>query len=158
MKEDGGLIMIPTRRDIIRPRGREAGFTLVEMLLVLVILATLAAIVVPKFAGRSEQAKITAAQAQIANFEIVLDAFEVDNGFYPKGRDGLQALIVQPNEAKNWRGPYLKQEIPLDPWGNEYVYEYPGKHNINGYDLYSMGPDGRAGTEDDITNWSTARR
>ena len=158
MKEDGGLIMSQTRRDNTRPRGREAGFTLVEMLLVLVILATLAAIVVPKFAGRSEQAKITAAQAQIANFEIVLDAFEVDNGFYPKGRDGLQALIVQPNEAKNWRGPYLKQEIPLDPWGNEYVYEYPGKHNINGYDLYSMGPDGRAGNEDDITNWSTARR
>lgn len=135
---------------------RQKGFTLVEMLLVLVILATLAAIVVPKFAGRSEQAKVTAAQTQIANFEIVLDAFEVDNGFYPKGGDGLNDLVEQPNEAKNWRGPYMK-EIPTDPWENDYIYENPGKHNTNGYDLYSMGPDGRSGTDDDITNWKTSK-
>ncbi|MGC9328196.1 MAG: type II secretion system major pseudopilin GspG [Candidatus Hinthialibacter sp.] len=135
---------------------RQKGFTLVEMLLVLVILATLAAIVVPKFAGRSEQAKVTAAQTQIANFEIVLDAFEVDNGFYPKGSDGLNDLVEQPNEAKNWRGPYMK-EIPTDPWENDYIYENPGKHNTNGYDLYSMGPDGRSGTDDDITNWKTSK-
>ncbi|MBN2327091.1 MAG: type II secretion system major pseudopilin GspG [Candidatus Omnitrophica bacterium] len=141
------------RRD---SRNRQKGFTLVEMLLVLVILATLAAIVVPKFAGRSEQAKVTAAQTQIANFEIVLDAFEVDNGFYPKGGDGLNDLVEQPNNAKNWRGPYMK-EIPNDPWENEYVYENPGKHNSNGYDLYSMGPDGRSGTDDDITNWKTSK-
>ncbi len=140
-----------------RTNGQSA-FTLVEMLLVLVILATLAAIVVPKFSGRSEQAKVTAAQTQIANFEIVLDAFEVDNGFYPKGSDGLRDLIQQPSEAKNWRGPYLKQEIPLDPWGNEYVYENPGKRNPNGYDLYSLGPDGRSGNDDDITNWITAQK
>lgn len=135
---------------------RQKGFTLVEMLLVLVILATLAAIVVPKFAGRSEQAKETAAQTQIANFEIVLDAFEVDNGFYPKGSDGLDDLVEEPSNAKNWRGPYMK-EIPNDPWENEYVYENPGKHNSNGYDLYSMGPDGRSGTEDDITNWKKSK-
>jgi len=140
-----------------RTNGQSA-FTLVEMLLVLVILATLAAIVVPKFSGRSEQAKVTAAQTQIANFEFVLDAFEVDNGFYPKGSDGLRDLIQQPSEAKNWRGPYLKQEIPLDPWGNEYVYENPGKRNPNGYDLYSLGPDGRSGNDDDITNWITAQK
>ena len=133
----------------------QSGFTLVEMLLVLVILATLAAIVVPKFAGRSEQARVTAAQAQIANFEIVLDAFEVDNGFYPKGSNGLQDLVQEPSYAKDWRGPYLKQDIPLDPWGNEYIYEYPGKYNQKGYDLMSMGPDGRVGGDDDITNWST---
>jgi len=158
VNEDGGDIMPlkhvhPQRRD-----ARDAGFTLVEMLLVLVILATLAAIVVPKFAGRSEQAKVTAAQAQLANFEIVLDAFEVDNGFYPKGSTGLRALIEPPGEAKNWRGPYLKQDIPLDPWGNEYVYEYPGKRNLKGYDLYSPGPDGRSGNEDDITNWSQTKK
>lgn len=140
-----------------RTNGQSA-FTLVEMLLVLVILATLAAIVVPKFSGRSEQAKVTAAQTQIANFEIVLDAFEVDNGFYPKGRDGLRDLVQQPSEAKNWRGPYLKQEIPLDPWGNEYVYENPGKRNPNGYDLYSLGPDGRSGNDDDITNWTKTQK
>lgn len=133
-----------------------SGFTLVELLLVLVILGTLAAIVVPKFAGRTEQARITAAQTQIANFGVVLDAFEVDNGFYPKGKNGLQDLIQQPKDALNWRGPYLKQEIPKDPWGNDYIYECPGKRNEGSYDLMSMGPDGRAGGDDDITNWQQA--
>jgi len=127
---------------------------MVEMLLVLVILATLAAIVVPKFTGRSEQAKETAAKTQISNISTALDAFEVDNGYYPSGSDGLQELIEEPKDAKNWRGPYLKQNIPNDPWGNAYIYEYPGKHNDKGYDLMSMGPDGRVGGTDDITNWS----
>lgn len=130
------------------------GFTLVELLLVLVILGTLAAIVVPKFAGRTEQARITAAQTQIANFGVVLDAFEVDNGYYPKGKNGLQDLIEQPKDAINWRGPYLKQEIPRDPWGNPYSYEYPGRNNAQSYDLMSMGPDGRVGGGDDIANWN----
>lgn len=129
------------------------GFTLVEMLLVLVILATLAAIVVPKFAGRSEQAKVTAAQTQISNISTALDAFEVDNGYYPSGNDGLVSLLEAPTDATNWRGPYLRQNIPLDPWGNAYIYEYPGRNNENGYDLMSMGPDGRVGGDDDIVNW-----
>lgn len=137
---------------------RRRGFTLVELLLVLVILGTLAAIVVPKFAGRTEQARVTAAQAQIANFGVVLDAFEVDNGYYPKGKDGLDDLIVRPRDAQNWRGPYLKGEIPKDPWGNEYVYECPGKYNEDSYDLMSAGPDGRAGGDDDITNWTQSKR
>lgn len=128
-------------------------FTLVEMLLVLVIIATLAAIVVPKLTGRSEQARVTAAQSQIASFGTALDAFEVDNGYYPQGRDGLSALLQQPRDAQNWKGPYLKSTIPLDPWGHPYVYECPGKHNPTGYDLYSIGPNARAGDEDDITNW-----
>jgi len=123
------------------------------MLLVLVILGVLAAIVVPKFAGRSEQARITAAGTQIANFETALDAFEVDNGYYPKGGDGLQELVEQPSNAKNWRGPYLRHGIPLDPWENAYIYDYPGKHRDKGYDLMSMGPDGRVGGDDDIINW-----
>lgn len=125
---------------------------MVELLLVLVILAILAAIVVPKFTGRSEQARITAARTQIASFETSLDAFEVDNGYYPKGSSGLQELVEQPDTAKNWHGPYMK-EIPLDPWGNAYIYECPGKRNPRGYDLMSMGPDGRVGGSDDITNW-----
>ncbi len=133
---------------------RRRGFTMVELLLVLVILATLAAIVVPKFTGRSEQAKVTAAQTQIANISTALDAFEVDNGYYPKGSNGLVELIEEPKEAKNWRGPYLKQAIPNDPWGNPYIYECPGKHNDKGYDLMCAGPDGRAGGNDDITNWT----
>lgn len=127
------------------------------MLLVLVILATLAAIVIPKFAGRSEQAKKTAAQSQISSIELALDSFEVDNGYYPK-TGNLDLLLNAPAGATNWRGPYLKKGVPLDPWGNAYTYEYPGKHNANGYDLMSMGPDGQAGTDDDITNWDAAKK
>ena len=132
------------------------GFTLVEMLLVLVILGTLAAIVYPKVAGRGEQARQTAAKAQIASFSGALGTFEVDNGYYPRGKDGLQALVQKPSDAQSWRGPYL-DNIPNDPWGRPYLYEYPGKHNVNSFDLYSMGLDGREGTEDDITNWQTGK-
>ena len=134
------------------------GFTLIELLLVLVILSVLAAIVVPKFAGRTEQARITAAQSQIATFGTALDAFEIDTGSYPKGKSGLTDLFQQPREAQNWRGPYLKNEIPKDPWGNEYVFECPGKHNPTSYDVMSMGPDQRVGGDDDITNWNTQKR
>jgi len=139
------------------PLRRQQAFTLVEMLLVLVILATLAAIVIPKFAGRSEQAKITAAKSQISSIELALDSFEVDCGYYPKSGN-LNALVENPSNTADWKGPYLKKGIPQDPWGNAYVYEYPGKHNANGYDLMCGGPDGRTGTEDDITNWDAASK
>jgi len=138
-----------------RPAG---AFTLVEMLLVLVILATLAAIVVPNIAGRSEEARVKSTQAQISNFSTALDAFEVDNGYYPKGSEGLNELREAPKEATNWRGPYLKSEIPNDPWGNAFIYEYPGQHNTSGYDLMSMGPDGEVGGDDDIANWSIEKK
>ena len=137
---------------IIRRR-RQSGFTLVEMLLVLVILAVLAAIVVPKFAGRSQQAKVTAAGQQISSLQLALESFEVDNGGYPTGGNGLNALLDPPSGATNWKGPYLPKAVPPDPWGNAYVYTYPGKNNPRGYDLMSMGPDGRQGGDDDITNW-----
>ncbi len=136
---------------------RRGGFTLVEMLLVLVILAVLAAVVIPKFSGRSEQAKVTAAKSEINSFELALDAFEVDNGFYPQGSAGLSALVEQPSNAQNWKGPYLKKNVPLDPWGNAYVYVYPGKNNPSGYDLMSPGPDGRSGGGDDINNWDETK-
>src|SRR5688572_27862732 len=138
-------------------RARARGFTLIELLLVLVILGVLAAIVVPKFSGRTEQARRTAAVSQIATFGTALDAYEVDMGSYPKGKSGLNALIQQPREGTGWRGPYLQKEIPLDPWGNPYIYECPGKQNPTGYDLTSIGPDGRAGTDDDITNSQQAK-
>jgi general secretion pathway protein G len=128
------------------------------MLLVLVILASLAAVVVPKFAGRSQQAKTTAARSQISIFEMALDAFEVDNGYYPPSGEGLNELLDQPANAPDWHGPYLKRAIPLDPWGNPYYYEYPGKQNQDGYDLMSTGPDGREGGDDDITNWDADSR
>ena len=134
-------------------RAAQRAFTLIELLLVLVILGVLAAIVVPKFSGRTEQARVTAATSQIATFGTALDAFEVDTGAYPKGKSGLADLVSPPRDALGWKGPYLKNDIPLDPWGNPYIYECPGKNNPTGYDIMSMGPDGRAGTEDDITSW-----
>jgi len=148
--------MIPHLKSSLRHSSSRA-FTLVEMLLVLVILAVLAAIVIPKFSGRSQQAKETAAKSQIASVELALDAFEVDTGFYPQGSAGLDGLVNQPNGAQGWKGPYLKKGVPLDPWGSPYVYTYPGKNNAKGYDLMSVGPDGRAGNEDDITNWDDGK-
>ena len=135
---------------------RQRAFTLVEMLLVLVILATLAAIVYPKLAGRSEQARVTAAVTQIASLSSSLNMFEVDNSYYPKGKDGLRALLEKPSDATNWRGPYLDDKVglPNDPWGNPYSYEYPSRHGTSSYDLSSAGPDGKMGTEDDINNWA----
>ena len=132
---------------------KRAGFTLVEMLLVLVILATLAAIVIPKLAGRGQQAKETAAHTQISAFEQALDSYEIDTGSYPSGSNGLNALVDPPANAQNWKGPYLKN-IPNDPWNQPYVYMYPGKNNPGSYDLVSGGPDMRVGSEDDINNWT----
>ncbi len=129
-------------------------FTLVEMLLVVTIIGILAALVVPKIMGRSEQARITAAHADISGIKTALDAFEVDNGYYPKGNNGLGDLVAAPRDVKNWHGPYLER-IPQDPWLNNYIYSYPGKHNASSYDLLSVGPDGKEGTEDDIGNWAT---
>ncbi len=140
-----------------QPRRRgTGGFTLIELLLVLVILGILAAIVVPKFAGRTEQARITAATTQINSFATALDAFEVDNGYYPKGKSGLQDLVEQPRDAQNWHGPYVK-DIPKDPWNNDYIYECPGRNNPSSYDLMSMGVNKRVGGDDDITNWQNKR-
>lgn len=137
-----------------RPRRRHRGFTLVELLLVLVILAVLAVVVVPKFTGRSQQAKTTAAQTDIANLEVAIDAFEIDCARYPSTQEGIAALVQQPSNLPDWKGPYLKRGVPKDPWQNLYVYRCPGQHNPNGYDLYSLGPDGQEGGGDDITNWS----
>jgi general secretion pathway protein G len=130
------------------------GFTLVELLLVLVILAVLAAVVVPKFTKRSEQARTTAATTDIANLSTALDAFEIDTGRYPTSDEGLRALIESPGNVKDWKGPYLKRAVTNDPWGNAYVFRTPGQHNASGYDLYSFGPDGQEGGGDDIDNWT----
>jgi len=132
---------------------RRQGFTLVEMLLVLVILATLAAIVYPKVMGRTRQANDTAVRTQINSFKTALDSFEIDNGYYPKGRNGLQELLVQPRDAVKWHGPYM-DSIPKDPWQNEYIYECPGKHNPAFYDIYSQGPPGEQAP---IGNWVDKR-
>ena len=135
-------------------RSRRNGFTLIELLLVLVILAVLAAVVVPKFTNRSEQARLTAARTDIHILEGALDQFEIDCGHYPTSDEGLGALLQPPPNVQNWHGAYIKGgQIPKDPWGNPYIYRFPGVHNANQYDLYSFGPDGREGN-DDIDNWS----
>ena len=129
------------------------GFTLVELLLVLVILGTLAAIVIPKFSGRTEQARVAAAKTDIANISSSLNMYEVDNGTYPPENIGLSALLEAPRDATTWKGPYLqKNELPVDPWQNPYIYQYPGTRNPSSFDLYSYGPDLKEGGDDDITN------
>jgi general secretion pathway protein G len=143
----------PRRRGRANRTFRDAAFTLIELLLVLVILAVLAAVVVPKFANRGQQARDAAAKTDISSLETAIDAFEVDCGRFPSSEEGLSALVTAPSGVQNWRGPYIKRDIPKDPWGAPYVYKFPGTHNVNGYDLYSTGPDGREGN-DDIANWT----
>ena len=132
----------------------QRGFTLIEVLLVMVILTVLAAVVVPKFTNRSKDARKTAAHTDIANLEVALDAYEVDTGRYPTTSEGLKALVENPSNSNDWKGPYLKRGVPKDPWKNQYIYTQPGRHNTYGYDLYSWGPDEKDGGDDDIDNWS----
>jgi general secretion pathway protein G len=137
-------------------RSSRQAFSLIELLLVLVILSVLAAIVVPKFTGVSEKSRVTKAETEIANMGTALSRFEIEVGRFPSTEETLQALVVAPSglaEGK-WGGPYLERGVPKDPWGKPYIYRNPGTNNLNGYDLYSTGPDGRDGN-DDITNWQT---
>lgn len=130
-------------------KNNKRGFTLVELMLVVIIIGTLVAMVMPRLAGRTEQAKRAAAKADIeANLSSALDLYEIDHGSYP---DNLDVLL----EKKDGKGPYIKKK-PVDPWGHTYKYVYPGTHGD--YDLYSFGKDGvdNNGEGDDITNWETA--
>lgn len=135
----------------VRPVRRSA-FTLIELLLVLVILAVLAAIVVPKFTGRTDDAKIGAAKATIRTIEGAMDQFELDTGRYPTSEEGIRALLEPPANVTNWKGPYFKGDLK-DPWGNEYAYRYPGTINPNGVDIFSFSKDGKEGN-DDFGNWT----
>src|SRR5271169_1042358 len=134
-------------------RLRRRAFTLVELLLVLAILALLAGLVLPKLAGTGERAKVKAAVAQLDSFKTALNLFEVENGHYPKGKNGLNDLMVKPRDATSDWHKYLDSDtLPLDPWQHPYVYVFPGRHNPDSYDLSSAGPDGQLGNEDDINN------
>ena len=132
------------------------GFTLIEIMIVVIIIAALAAMVVPRLTGRSEQARIAIAEADISsNIGIALKLYELDNGNFPTTEQALDSLLSKPSSAPvptNWNGPYLEKK-PVDPWKNPYQYKCPGIHNTAGYDLHSMGKDGIEGTEDDIANW-----
>ena len=129
-----------------------SGFTLIELMLVVIIIGALVAMVMPRLAGRSEQARTAAAQADIsANIATGLKLYELDNGAYPSTDEGLGALVQKPANAKNWNGPYIEKK-PTDPWGREYQYQSPGTHRPHDYDLFSLGKDGQV-SGDDITNW-----
>ena len=130
-------------------RTASRGFTLIELLLVLVILAVLAAVVVPKFTGRTQESKITATKAQISNVASSLDLFEHDNGRFPTTDEGLRALVERPGDLPNWHS-YMEQ-VPADSWGTPLTYRSPGA-NGKSYDIISFGPDLKEGGNDDISN------
>jgi general secretion pathway protein G len=120
---------------------------------------TVAVVVSVKLTGQCQSAKKTAARTQISQFEVALDAFEIDMTRYPTTTEGLRALREKPASADDteWKQAYLKQDVPADPWGMEYNYRCPGQYNDDGYDLYSFGPDKKLGGGDDITNWSDGK-
>ncbi|MBF0486509.1 MAG: type II secretion system major pseudopilin GspG [Candidatus Omnitrophica bacterium] len=137
------------------------GFTLIEIMLVVIIIGVLVAMVAPNISGRSEQARAVAARTDIeANLSTALDLFQMDIGHYPTTAQGLQSLVTAPTDgdADKWKGPYLKKKhkIPKDPWNHEYVYKAPGEHNKESYDLSSLGADGTV-SADDVANWDTGK-
>ena len=144
----GGAADSPKRR-------RQRGFTLIELLVVMVIIGLLGALVGPRLFRNVGRSKITAARAQIANFQAALGQYKLEVGVFPSTEEGLQALWVRPSSADNWDGPYLQKEIPLDPWNNEYLYRFPGEYGDQP-DIISYGADGREGGEDenaDVVSW-----
>ena len=141
---------------IVRSRG---GFTLIEILVVVTVLAVLAALVGPSVFRHLGTAKDAAARSQMEMLGAALDAYRLDNGRYPTTAQGLESLRTAPTAEplpRNWQGPYLRKAVPLDPWGNPYSYTSPGEHNPEGYDLLTYGADGEPGGEGedaDIKAW-----
>jgi general secretion pathway protein G len=136
-----------------------AGFTLLEMLVVITVIAILAALVSPSILGNVSDAKLAAARSQLGNLELALDTYRLDNDAYPSTAQGLDALTRRPvgePEARNWRGPYLKRAVPLDPWGHPYLYQSPADSIGRDYALTSLGRDAKPGGEGedtDLTSW-----
>lgn len=147
------------RFHVVLVRNRKA-FTLIELLVTIAIIATLAAIVAPALFGNIGQARVGTAKSQIQILSLALDAYRLDNDTLPTTEQGLEALRSVPisgDPPTNWKGPYLRQLVPLDPWGHPYVYVSPGLSNPNAYDLYTLGRDGKLGGDGenaDITSWN----
>jgi general secretion pathway protein G len=141
---------------ISRKRNRtQSGVTLIEMLVVVTIIALFAAIVAPRMLRRADAARHTAARAQINSFMTALGAYKLDTGMYPSTEMGLNALRVKPESVTQWSGPYLPQDVPLDPWGHPYLDKYPGEHGDEP-DIVSLGADGAPGGDGnnaDIVSW-----
>ena len=137
------------------------GFTLIEILLVVIIIGTLAAMMIPRLTGRSDQARVAAAKADVnTNVPTALKLYELDNGFFPTTEQGLEALLSKPSTnpvPQNWNGPYLEHPA-IDPWGRPYQYESPGKHRPQDWDLYSQGKNAsESKSEDDVVNWDVPK-
>jgi general secretion pathway protein G len=139
-----------------RRRQRHRGFTLIEVLLVLAILVVLASMVVTMFGGTQERALEDAAKGQVGIFKSAINLYRFHTKNYP---ESLQGLIAAPSDAKlaeRWAGPYVDStKVPLDPWDREYKFAAPGKHNTDSFDVWSTGPDGQDGSDDDIGNWES---
>ena len=132
------------------------GFTLIEIMLVVVIMGILMTVAVVKFSGKTQMAQITATKADIKAYSTALSLFELDNGFFPTTEQGLQALVAKPStppEALHWKDGYLDTPLHNDQWGHPYLYKCPGDHKPTGFDLSSAGPNGIVGDADDINNW-----
>jgi general secretion pathway protein G len=137
---------------------RHAGFTLIELMIVLFILGLLAALVAPRLMGRVGKAKQKTAQTQIQMLATALDLYHLDVGRYPTEEEGLKSLYAKPESLSGWSGPYMDKAVPKDPWGRDYVYKCPGEHGP--YDLSSLGADGQPGGEGenaDISNWESSQ-
>jgi general secretion pathway protein G len=138
-----------------------AGFTLIEIIVVIAVIAILASVVTPLVFRNVGDAKVSAARAQIEIFATALDTYRLDNDYYPSTAQGIAALRSAPSgspAARNWRGPYIRKDPPLDPWNRPYAYQSPGRVNAGSYDLLSLGRDGQpggSGEDADITSWSS---
>jgi len=143
-----------SRRDQ-RKRSREAGFTLVELLVVMVILVLLASLVAPRVIGYLGSSRTKTTRIQIESLATALELYKLDVGRYPSQSEGLDALVRRPANVANWNGPYLKKDqVPLDAWGRPYLYRHPGERGE--FDIYSLGADGREGGEgenQDVASW-----
>lgn len=137
---------------------RSRGFTLIEVLVVIVVIAVLASFVAPSLFRNVDDARVATAKAQIESFATALDAYRLDTGRYPTSAQGLAALNTRPtvDAPATWNGPYLRKAVPVDPWGHAYAYVAPGTVNAQSYDLVSYGADGKPGGEGkdaDLTSW-----